>query len=66
MIGTEDAFTRGISLIEWPEIAENDLPEDRLAISLSYDKNDDDTRHITIRGNSRWKVLFEDIDKEWK
>ena len=38
-LGIEDAFTSGISLIEWPERLGSLLPERRLEVSLSYGDN---------------------------
>lgn len=34
-IGLDDALLQGITLIEWPEIAQHYLPEDALTITLS-------------------------------
>lgn len=47
-LGLDEAFDRGISIIEWPEIATNYLPESRLQIhfKLTYDpENQTEIRH---------------------
>lgn len=36
-LGIDEAFTSGVSLIEWPEIAESLLPKNRIEVNLSYD-----------------------------
>lgn len=41
-----------VMLIEWPEIIDAQLPADRLAITLSHEK--DDTRSLRINGNVAW------------
>lgn len=38
-LGIEDAFDGGVSIIEWPEIAEKILPLDKLLIKLNFSKN---------------------------
>lgn len=35
-IGLEDALQSGITLIEWPEVAEGELPEDALSIAIGF------------------------------
>lgn len=48
VIGVEDAFqTDAICLIEWPEIAEDYIPEDRLDIQIQG--SGEDTRVFTFR-----------------
>jgi tRNA threonylcarbamoyladenosine biosynthesis protein TsaE len=46
-LGIEDAFNEGISLIEWPEIAQNILPSNIIKINIDFTINDDE-REITI------------------
>lgn len=38
-LGLDDAFEQGITLIEWPEIAQNDLPEARLELHIEHDNS---------------------------
>jgi tRNA threonylcarbamoyl adenosine modification protein YjeE len=52
-LGIEDAFIKGVSLIEWPEIIENILPNNRLDIGLFFGEKDDE-RVMTISGFGRW------------
>lgn len=54
-LGIEDAFHDGISLIEWPEIISNILPNDRLDIEISFGKNENE-RIISLSSNSiKWE-----------
>ena len=48
-LGIEDAFTEGISLIEWPDRMDTYLPPDRLDIFFSTGPNED-TREVTLVG----------------
>lgn len=60
-LGLEDAFGRAIMLVEWPEIAIRNMPEDALRITLSAAGQG---RKITLNGETaawagRFKVLEE-------
>lgn len=61
VIGVEDAFqTDVICLIEWPEIAENYLPEDRLDIQIQG--SGEDIRVFTFRFQDvSWKERLEQV-----
>jgi tRNA threonylcarbamoyladenosine biosynthesis protein TsaE len=48
-LGIEDAFTDGISLIEWPDRMETYLPSERLDIFISNGL-DENARHVTLVG----------------
>lgn len=52
-LGIEEAFIKGVSLIEWPGIIENILPKNRLEISLLFGEKNDE-RIATISGFGRW------------
>lgn len=53
-LGIEEAFSSGISLIEWPErLGEWLLPRDRLDVSLSYVGNPE-ARRATLGGHGDW------------
>jgi tRNA threonylcarbamoyladenosine biosynthesis protein TsaE len=52
-IGLEEAFNYGVSLIEWPEIAQDYLPEERLVINLSCGKKNE--RVLRLEGYGKWK-----------
>ena len=50
--GIDEILGDGVALIEWPEKAQNTLPEPSLIVSLSQGDNDD-AREITISGNEK-------------
>ena len=45
-LGFEDCFDEGITVVEWSEFIQNQLPEDRL--SLSFEEGIDENRVITM------------------
>ncbi len=49
-IGLEDAFDKGITLIEWPQIAQKLLPEKRVEIRIEI--LDEDRREIVVSHKS--------------
>ena len=54
-LGIEDAFAGAVSLIEWPEIILNILPEERLDIEIDFTEREE-LRAVTISSNSiKWK-----------
>ncbi len=59
-LGVEDAFEEGVSLIEWPQIIADMLPEDRLVISLSCGV--DDTRVAEIEAFGSWKGRVKNVE----
>jgi tRNA threonylcarbamoyladenosine biosynthesis protein TsaE len=54
-LGIEDAFSDGISLIEWPERLGPLLPESRLEISLSFGAQPD-ARRATLNPGGGWQT----------
>ena len=48
-LGIEDAFTDGISLIEWPDRMDTYLPSERLDVVFSSGLNEN-TRQVTLVG----------------
>ncbi len=55
-IGLDDALESGITLIEWPEIAQSHWPKHALTIQLQASG---DSRTLTLSGASaRWKQHF--------
>jgi tRNA threonylcarbamoyladenosine biosynthesis protein TsaE len=46
-LGIEDAFSNGISIIEWPEIIEDLLPKSVISIDLSFSQ-DESCRDLVI------------------
>ena len=54
-LGIEDAFVYGISLIEWPEIITNILPDNRLDIEISFHDKENE-RVVNLSSNSeKWE-----------
>lgn len=48
-LGIEEYFTKeGITIIEWADMIEDYLPEDRLEIKIKHSVEDEDKRIITI------------------
>jgi len=54
-LGIEDAFTTGISLIEWPERLGPLLPERRLEITFAFG-NGPDERRIYLDPSKQWQA----------
>jgi tRNA threonylcarbamoyl adenosine modification protein YjeE len=57
-VGLEDAFSSGISLIEWPDRAEGLLPPSRLEICIEYGESNNQ-RTVRIKSNAAWKQRWE-------
>ena len=53
-LGLQEAFQQGISLVEWPECAEDILPSDRLKIYFDFDDSAD-SRSVEVYGTAKWK-----------
>lgn len=51
-LGMEQAWEEGVSLIEWPERAQDLMPEDRLEIRLDMDGAG---RRATLTGSDDWQ-----------
>ena len=48
-LGIEEYFTKeGVTIIEWADMIEDYLPEDRLDIKIKHSQEDEDKRIITI------------------
>lgn len=59
-LGLEDAFESAVTLIEWPDIATDMLPEHTLHITLQHAPNDQ--RNIILTSTSqRWSMLMKEI-----
>jgi tRNA threonylcarbamoyl adenosine modification protein YjeE len=52
-LGIDEAFDEGVSLIEWPEIIEEWLPEHRLSLKLTFGENEQ--RIAVLSGLGRWQ-----------
>ena len=58
-LGIEDYYTKGgITIIEWADMIEDYLPEERLDIKFKLSEEDEDTRIITITPHGS---IYEDI-----
>ena len=58
-LGIEDYYTKGgITIIEWADMIEDYLPEERLEIKFKLSDEEEDTRIITITPYGR---VYEDI-----
>ena len=58
-LGIEDYYTKGgITIIEWADMIEDYLPEERLEIRFKLSEEDEDTRIITI---VPYGQVYEDI-----
>ena len=59
-LGIEDAFAEGVSLIEWPGLAEAMLPENILTITLTYGENKG-SRKAILAGQGHWQEKLHHI-----
>ncbi|SDM38658.1 tRNA (adenosine(37)-N6)-threonylcarbamoyltransferase complex ATPase subunit type 1 TsaE [Maricaulis salignorans] len=61
-LGLDDAFDDAITLIEWPERLEDDLPADRLEISIAITGAGVDTvREARITGFGSWESRVDEF-----
>ncbi|WP_417484589.1 tRNA (adenosine(37)-N6)-threonylcarbamoyltransferase complex ATPase subunit type 1 TsaE [Maricaulis salignorans] len=61
-LGLDDAFDDAITLIEWPERLEDDLPADRLEISIAITGAGVDTvRDARITGFGSWESRVDEF-----
>lgn len=60
-LGLEEAFEVGVSLIEWPELISELLPENCLSIRLSYGI-DKEKRIALLQGIGRWEKNLEALE----
>lgn len=54
-LGIEDAFNRGVTFIEWPEIIHNMLPNDRLDIQISFIDEHDTRKYHFSSSTKKWQ-----------
>ncbi len=59
-LAIEDAFIEAVSLIEWPEIIEEWLPEDRLDVHMAITPNGDG-REMLLTAYGQWYNKLEKI-----
>lgn len=55
-IGLDEALNSALSIIEWPELAEELLPEETLFINLSCSKNEE--RVLSLSGRGKWAKIL--------
>uniref|UniRef100_K3WTU4 tRNA threonylcarbamoyladenosine biosynthesis protein TsaE n=1 Tax=Globisporangium ultimum (strain ATCC 200006 / CBS 805.95 / DAOM BR144) TaxID=431595 RepID=K3WTU4_GLOUD len=55
-LGLVDAFTNGLSLVEWSErLDEASVPSERLDVQITYDDDDDSVRYVSLHPfGPRW------------
>jgi tRNA threonylcarbamoyladenosine biosynthesis protein TsaE len=59
-LGIEEAWSDGITLIEWPERIAPLLPADRLDVILSSGPSSE-SRRATLAAPPRWAAVLEDV-----
>ena len=59
-LGLDEAFLKGISLIEWPEIARSLLPQNRLEVHIRFGKGISE-RCMELFGPDRWLSIRRSI-----
>ena len=73
-IGLEDALAAGVTIIEWPERAEDALPRDRIELVLAETASPE-TRQVTLSGLGAARVRaqrigeifhFLEAEKDWR
>ncbi len=55
-IGLQESLDNGVSIIEWPEMIEALLPEERLQIQLTHET--ENLRKISLEGLGKWTDFF--------
>lgn len=60
-LGIEEAFSEGVSLIEWPDRLGSALPPERLELSL---RHVDEGRRADLTGHGDWAARLEALQKE--
>jgi len=59
-IGLDEALRHGITLIEWPEIIQSQLPEDALDVTIEMGSQPDQRRFI-FTGPSAWQARLDKL-----
>lgn len=60
-LGIEEAFNKGVSLIEWPEHLSFLKPKEYILISLQYDKKNQNKRLVNAYATPKWKFRIKHI-----
>ena len=53
-LGLEEALATGVTLIEWPDLAEGKIPSQALTVRIAYG-SDKRTREVALLGDAVWK-----------
>lgn len=61
-LGFDDLLNEGAALIEWPEMAEDFMPAERLDVHLAGEG--DGARQAVLEGDGRWAALAADIARD--
>ena len=59
-LGLDEALAGAVSLIEWPELIERQLPRDRV-LSVALAIGGDGARSVTLSGGKRWSDRLADL-----
>ncbi len=60
-IGLQEALESGVSLIEWPELAQEMLPPQALTVEMAYDKTGSG-RQVTLSGDAAvWQQKLQSL-----
>jgi tRNA threonylcarbamoyladenosine biosynthesis protein TsaE len=59
-IGLDEALRDGITLIEWPEIAQSQLPESALEVTIEM-MDTTGHRHLSFSGSSEWEERLNNL-----
>ncbi|SCA55598.1 ATPase or kinase [Candidatus Terasakiella magnetica] len=60
-LGIEEAFSEGVSLIEWPGKIGNYLPWDCLNIKISHGESGEMSRHVELSTQGNWDVRIKEL-----
>jgi len=60
-LGLEDALAEGITLIEWPTRIAGLLPDERLDVTLSFQRDRDSARHLHLAGRGGWAPRLQSV-----
>jgi tRNA threonylcarbamoyladenosine biosynthesis protein TsaE len=54
-LGWEEARRSGVSFVEWPDRLGSLLPDDRLEISIDFNKDSENSRKVTLTPFGAWR-----------
>lgn len=65
-LGIEEAFIDSVCLIEWARRLGPYLPRTALNLSIGFEPDGDDRRHVTLAGGARWRPVLERLESGMK